>query len=299
MDHVCPHCGAPLAEGASFCPHCAQSIRAPEPIQVPKPRRRFPWVVALILVVVIAAGGWYFFGRNPASETVPVIVEENEDGKCVVDADLMRSYFPEVTYINFGTTSLTSDNIDDYLINSFQMAQLVSSRGTTGSDGEHGSFNADKAPGSRLCLLLFDRNTHLMGYFLGEAQQVADGQWQMDVVPCDYDFTDLYEEQLAAFEAGWEEMFSNYIAPEDFESAGVTWFLKGLNTGRGPELREDDSQLYHLWITANSPEPERQFREIERLEESLPNEGRWMCYLLFDSNDQLLGYTMLDSQGNG
>ena len=299
MQHTCPHCGAPLPEAASFCPHCAQSVRTPETVQAPPARRRrLPGIAALILVIA-AAGGWFFFGRDPDPRPVPVIVEEDENGMCVVDADLMRSYFPEVTYINFGTTSLTSDDIDDYLINSFQMAQLVSSRGTSGSDGERGSFNADKAPGSRLCLLLFDSNTHLMGYFLGQAEQVADGQWQMEVVLCDYDFTDLYEEQLAAFEAGWQETFSNYIPREDFEAAGVTWFLKGYNTGRGPELREDDSQLYHLLVTLNSPEPERQFWEIERLDEALPSEGRWMCYLLFDNRDQLLGYTMLDSQGNG
>ena len=77
------------------------------------------------------------------------------------------------------------------------------------------------------------------------------------------------------------------------------WFLKGYNTGRGPVLREDDAQIYALWHTLHSPELERQCREIERLEESLPREDRWMCYLLLDRDYNLLGYTMLDYQGNG
>lgn len=77
------------------------------------------------------------------------------------------------------------------------------------------------------------------------------------------------------------------------------WFLKGYNTGKGPVLREDDAQIYALWHTLHGPELERQCREIEWLAEFLPNEGRWMCYLLLDRDYNLLGYTMLDYQGNG
>ena len=119
------------------------------------------------------------------------------------------------------------------------------------------------------------------------------------MVSCDYDFTELYEEQLAAFEENWEADFSTYIPPEEIESSGAVWFLNGYNTGKGPVLREDDAQIYHLWALLHSPEPERQCREIERLEEFLPNEGRWRCYLLLDKDYNLLGYTMLDYQGNG
>ena len=156
-----------------------------------------------------------------------------------------------------------------------------------------------RSSGTRVCLLMFDRNTHLMGYSIGEPIQVSEGQWQLDVVSCDYDFTELYEEQLAAFEGSWEEDFSNYIPPEEIDDAGVVWFLNGYNTGKGPVLREDDAQIYHLWAMLHSPEPERHCYEIQRLEEFLPNEGRWRCYLLLDADYDLLGYTMLDYQGNG
>lgn len=35
----------------------------------------------------------------------------------------------------------------------------------------------------------------------------------MQVTLCDYDFTELYEEQLAEFTADQDSLFQNYIAP--------------------------------------------------------------------------------------
>ena len=95
------------------------------------------------------------------------------------------------------------------------------------------------------------------------------------------------------------EDFSTYIPPEEIENAGTVWFLSGYNTGKGPVLREDDAQIYHLWHALHASNLARQCREIQRLEEFLPSEGRWRCYLLLDADYDLLGYTMLDHQGNG
>ena len=305
MEHKCPNCGAALPEHASFCPHCAQSNRGREKARVPAHlwRRGLKWVLLLALVAAVGAGAWTLrpepaAGGLPAGEITPVIFQEDENGKVKVTPDQLRESFPTLTGINFSTTSTTSDNIDDYLVENFQMANLVSSRGAYGTDEEWGMFST-RSSGTRVCLLMFDRNTHLMGYFIGEPIQVSEGQWQLDVVSCDYDFTPLYEEQLAAFEGSWEEDFSNYIPPEEIGSSGVVWFLSGYNTGKGPVLREDDAQIYHLWQALHSAGLARQCREIERLEEFLPSEGRWRCYLLLDADYDLLGYTMLDYQGNG
>lgn len=304
MEYKCPHCGADLPENASFCPHCAQSIRTREAAAVPTHlwRKGLKWVLALVIVAAAALVGWALLHEPPAGlpagETTPVVFQEDENGMVTVTPDLLREYFPMLAGLNFSTTSTTSDNIDDYLVENFQMANLVASRGAAGTDEERGMFYA-RSSGTRLCLLLFDHNTHLMGYFIGEPIQIEEGTWQIDVVSCDYDFTDLYEEQLAAFEAGWQEDFSTYIPPEEIPSSGAVWFLSGYDTGKGPVLREDDAQLYHLWALLHSPEPERQCREIERLNEFLPIEGRWRCYLLLDRDYNLLGYTMLDYQGNG
>lgn len=305
MEYKCPHCGAALPEDASFCPHCARSVRERENAKAPAHlwRKGLKWVLLLALVVAVGAGAWALrpepaAGGLPAGEITPVVFQEDENGMVKVTPDQLREYFPTLTGINFDPTSTTSDNIDDYLMENLQLAHLVSSRGAAGTDEEWGMFSA-RSSGTRVCLLMFDQNTHLMGYSIGEPIQVSEGQWQLDVVSCDYDFTELYEEQLAAFEGNWEEDFSNYIPPEEIDDAGVVWFLNGYNTGKGPVLREDDAQIYHLWAMLHSPEPERHCYEIQRLEEFLPREGRWQCYLLLDADYDLLGYTMLDYQGNG
>ena len=187
MEHLCPHCGAPLPADASFCPHCAQSVRTRRPAQVPAHlwRKRLKIAVLVLVLLAVAAGLLALFLRSSAPTGLPegevhqVVLTEDEDGMVKVTAALMREFFPKVTYINFGTTSLTSGNIDDYLVSCFQMAALVSSQGTSGSDGEWGQFNARKAGGDSLYLLLFDSNTHLMGYSIGPAAtwEMASGSW--------------------------------------------------------------------------------------------------------------------------
>lgn len=234
-------------------------------------------------------------------ETVSFDLYEDEDGICTVTAELVREVFPEVECINFGGTPNLGNDIDSYLIDSFQMAILVSTQGEYGSEGEWGSFSPKNDPDSPRSLLLFDANTHLMGYAIGVPEDVGGGAWRMQVTLCDYDFTELYEEQLAEFTADQDRLFQNYIAPEDLADSGAEWFLYGYNTGRGPTLRPDDSQLYHLWSQATSPYLEKFCRELERdqLEHWLPREDRWMCYLFFDADYEPLGYTMLNSEGSG
>lgn len=135
--------------------------------------------------------------------------------------------------INFGGTPNLGNDIDSYLIDSFQMAILVSTQGEYGSEGEWGSFSPKSDPDSPRSLLLFDGNTHLMGYSVGVPEDVGGGAWRMQVTLCDYDFTELYEEQLAEFTADQDRLFQNYIAPEDLADSGAEWFLYGYNTGRG------------------------------------------------------------------
>ena len=58
-EHPCPHCGAPLPEGASFCPHCAKEVEERKPARKAIPLRR-KILLALLVLVVVAAGviGW-------------------------------------------------------------------------------------------------------------------------------------------------------------------------------------------------------------------------------------------------
>ena len=54
--NLCPLCRVPLPDGASFCPHCARSIkpwtrqRAPEPL-----REKFPHIAALVTALALIA----------------------------------------------------------------------------------------------------------------------------------------------------------------------------------------------------------------------------------------------------
>ena len=299
MKHICPHCGAELPEKASFCPYCASSLQPRQSMEAPARLRRrslLP-VLAALLVLAVALVLWGFL--RPKGPTETVILQEDENGQCIVSAEVLQAWFPEVTAMDFSSTSITSDNIDDYLVETYHMAALVSNRGANGAGTDHSIFNARNNGSNRHCLLLFDTNLHLMGYFLGQPKNLGDGQWQLDVTLCDYDFTKLYEKELAAFESEWESLFTNYIAPEDIPSSGAMWYLKGYNTGKASTLQQSDAQLYHLWRVYNSSARENQCRELARLEQDLPNEGRWMCYLLLDGSNELVGYTMLDTNGNG
>ena len=303
MKHICPHCGAELPDMASFCPHCARSLRTPELVEAPVHRRhRRLWAVLPVVVVLAAALVLWGCLRPrglPKGPTEAVILQEDENGQCLVSTEVMQAWFPAVMNIAFGTTDITGDNIDDYLADSFQMAFAVANRGTESPSDERSIFNARNNGSNRHCLLLFDTTLHLMGYFIGQPHNLGDGRWQLDVTLCDYDFTRLYEKERAAFEAEWESLFSNYISPEDIASSGAVWYLKGYNTGKTSTLQQSDAQLYHLWKVYNSPNREYQCRELARLEQDLPDEGRWMCYLLLDESNDLVGYTMLDTNGNG
>ena len=72
MEHVCPHCGRPLLEGASFCPGCTKSINRRERPSPPRPisrrerpspprpisRRVLYAVDALLILLAVCFGIW-------------------------------------------------------------------------------------------------------------------------------------------------------------------------------------------------------------------------------------------------
>ena len=55
---ACPHCGAPLPEKASFCPYCAENIRARQGAAVPFHlwRKALKWTAAAVLLAAVAVG---------------------------------------------------------------------------------------------------------------------------------------------------------------------------------------------------------------------------------------------------
>ena len=65
MKRACPYCGVPLPEEASFCPHCAQTVRKPDRKKVPRPLRRRAVLVGLMLILVLAAASGVYAVRRP------------------------------------------------------------------------------------------------------------------------------------------------------------------------------------------------------------------------------------------
>jgi hypothetical protein len=60
----CPHCGAQLPEGASFCPHCAQDISQRKEVSPPRHMPRWALYSALlVLAALLLTGGLYLRSR--------------------------------------------------------------------------------------------------------------------------------------------------------------------------------------------------------------------------------------------
>ena len=60
----CPHCGAQLPAGASFCPHCAQDINQRKKISPPRHvPRRVLYSALMVLAALLLAGGLYLRSR--------------------------------------------------------------------------------------------------------------------------------------------------------------------------------------------------------------------------------------------
>ncbi len=233
-------------------------------------------------------------------ETVTLRVREDEDGICAVTPELVQELVPQTASISFDGVPDMGDDIGPYLINSYQMACLVTSHGEVGAGYDWGSFDADRDSDSPCCLLVFaDDPTRLVGHAIGVPQEAEAGIWELEITLCDYDFGSLVEEQIDAFESQRDEVFARRIAPEDISGSGAEWFLPGYNTGRGPTLLDDDPQAYHLWAQYTSQDLDKHVREMDRLPDSLPRSDSWRCFLLLDRDMDLLGYTVMDSTGSG
>ncbi|WP_165450504.1 zinc ribbon domain-containing protein [Intestinimonas massiliensis (ex Afouda et al. 2020)] len=65
QQQTCPHCGAPLPEGAVFCPHCARDVHPRKDTKRPAPLRKKLLAGLLALLVVIAAGAGIWYANRP------------------------------------------------------------------------------------------------------------------------------------------------------------------------------------------------------------------------------------------
>ena len=69
----CPHCGAQLPVGASFCPHCAQDISQRKEVSPPRHMPRWALYSALmVLAALLLTGGLYLRSRPRSAATAPL-----------------------------------------------------------------------------------------------------------------------------------------------------------------------------------------------------------------------------------
>lgn len=113
MEHKCPHCGAPLPEESSFCPHCATDIHPRKQAKEAAPLLKKLLVGLLILVVAAAIGGAIWYCNRPYEpqefDALGEVYYENGDktyqllvawpnDRCAPASDLVYLYLPPVTY---------------------------------------------------------------------------------------------------------------------------------------------------------------------------------------------------------
>ena len=96
MEHVCPHCGRPLPEGASFCPGCTKSINRRERPSPPRPiSRRALYAVAALLILLAVCFGIWLTGCPQELEGMGGVLYTDADGTYqVVMAQSSGSYNP-------------------------------------------------------------------------------------------------------------------------------------------------------------------------------------------------------------
>lgn len=83
MNHVCPHCGAPLHNDASFCLHCAKSLNQRHTLKPPKPflRKMFRRMLPLLLIFALVLGvSFYNRPQIYDSSNTGQVLYEDQDG---------------------------------------------------------------------------------------------------------------------------------------------------------------------------------------------------------------------------
>jgi len=85
------------------------------------------------------------------------------------------------------------------------------------------------------------------------------------------------------------------------EKSGATQFIYAYNMSNAGR-ESNNTQLYHLWNQEQSPYLGDHLRSMERWDNYAPSGSqdrqRWRFYLLFDENNDLLGYTVRCNNGS-
>ena len=236
-------------------------------------------------------------GARPGDYEI-IELEENENGMCTVTPQLIREYIPEATTCYFDNLPRLGNDIDDYIKNSYVFAHYIKSGIDEAYTGEGNRFDRNLQDGVYLLIFQWkDNRPYLSGYFAGVPEESEEeGKWLLKVTPCEYDLTELYEEENARFQPEKDEVLTNYIDPEDVEDSGAAYYLVSFDSREGEDVQEDDARKYRLWQQLHSDYVENYARDIERFESQTVSPGRQRCYLLLDEDYESIGYTVLTEE---
>lgn len=229
-----------------------------------------------------------------------VYITKDDHGYYPLTPNSFSPYLPDASTTCAQMGRDLGDDILAYLKNSFSFAWIVGSGIGYGISGDGTSYpqgNGDIP--ETVCVLAFDAHDHgcrLTGYFIGIPEQYDEDTIRIDLTMCNYDLTPLYEQERAAFDAGKDFLYENYISPDsDFEALGAKYYVQGYYTCETGNLEDDDVQAYHIWQEATSAEHIEAFaRAIPQLEDRLSRDygrDRTMFFLLLDKKYQPIGVT--------
>lgn len=95
---ICPHCGAPLPEGASFCHNCARTVNRRSEVKPPwhMPRRALYSALIVVLVLALAVGGWLYTRPKVYDNGTAEVIYTDQDGTYQILAGFSTDRFEPV-----------------------------------------------------------------------------------------------------------------------------------------------------------------------------------------------------------
>ena len=227
-----------------------------------------------------------------AANTGTVSLDLTADGECCdLTLEQVQALVPQAQSMEFrGVPDLGS--LEEHLKVSDQMTWLVASDGARSMNQTSGRFSVQRGRTPFRALLLYSDDTTLCGYFIGQPSHVIGDTWRMDITLCDYDFSDLYEQQKKAFE---QASTPQYISPEQVERSSAVWCIDSFYLNNNDDFCQG-VQLYGLWSREQSVKKKRFCKSVDDLEQLLPQNGGKTVYayvLLLDKDYRSIGYTIL------
>jgi len=223
--------------------------------------------------------------------TVYLELEETEEGRCRLDFEQLKAIMPEAGEFNCDNVFPVGDDIDSYLTYNYHMMDMVQKeREELYGDGWNYIFVGNEYNVS--AMLVFSEPTRLCGYFIGQAEDLGNGKWEIAINLCDYDFTDLYHSLKADFEAFGLENYP-YLSAEEALSCGAAYFMSGYGN-YSHRMGTQTEQMFYLWSQYTQGHQDSFIYTMDRMENQLPTKDSlfYRYFLLMDENREIIGYTL-------